>query len=66
MQTKAIIKRNNRIYKNYLEGKTRSELAREHNLSPERIRQICNRLKMQRSKATPLNSPFKQTYYPPS
>jgi Mor family transcriptional regulator len=63
--TKAIAKRNNRIYKNYLEGKTRTELANEHNLSPERIRQICNRLKMQRSKTT-LDSPLTQTYYSPS
>jgi hypothetical protein len=52
MQTEAIIKRNNQIYENYREGKTRSELAKEHNLSRERIRQICNRLKMQREKTT--------------
>ena len=52
MQTEAIIKRNNQIYKNYLEGKTRAELASEHNISPERIRQICNWLKMQRAKTT--------------
>ena len=50
MQTKAIIKRNNQIYKNYLAGKTRAELAREHNLSAERIRQICHRLQAKLSK----------------
>ena len=52
MQTEEIIKRNNQIYKNYLEGKTRAELAKEHNLSGERIRQICNRLKARQSKTT--------------
>jgi len=56
LQTKAIIKRNYQIYKNYLAGKTRSELAKEHNLSSERIRQICNRLKMQLSKSIDSNS----------
>lgn len=53
MQTKEIIKRNNQIYKKYLKGFTRAELAKEHNISSERIRQICNRLKAQLSKKLP-------------
>ena len=37
MQTIAIIKRNNQIYRKYLKGKTRTELAKEYNISRERI-----------------------------
>lgn len=50
MKTQEIIKRNNQIYKKYLKGTTRAELAKEHHISSERIRQICNRLKRQLSK----------------
>lgn len=50
MQTKAIAKRDNQIYKKSLSGISRAELAKEHNISRERIRQICNRLEAQLSK----------------
>jgi Mor family transcriptional regulator len=59
MQTEAIIKHNNQIYKKYLTGITRAEVAKEHNLSNERICQICNRLKGQLSKK--IASTFKPT-----
>jgi Mor family transcriptional regulator len=55
MQTKEMIKRNNQMYKNYLKGKTFTELGKEYNLSSERIRQICNRLKrINEKKSTPI------------
>ena len=50
MQSAAIKKRNDQIYKKRIAGITLAELAKEHNLSNERIRQICNRLKMRLSK----------------
>ena len=53
MQTIAIIKRNNQMYRKYLKGKTRTELAKEYNLSRERIRLICDRLEVQLSKNHP-------------
>lgn len=57
MQPEDIIKRNNQIYKKYLKGIKRAELAKEHNLSTTRISQICDKLNYVNRKIASLSTP---------
>ncbi len=55
-QTQEIFERNVQIYKKCLKGMAFSELEKKYNLSSERIRQICKRMKIRYEKMT-TNSP---------
>lgn len=41
-----LIKRNVTIYEQSLKGATKEQLALQYNLTPQRIRQICQKMKI--------------------